>query len=338
MRQFKHAIGIDISKLTFDAAIIINGQKDSMRHRQFKKTKTGLGEFVQWLQPLGVTLNEETIICMEFTGVYNRMLLNFLENTSATIWVEMAVHIKRSLGLQRDKSDKLDAKRIALFCWRNSDEARVWGGIDKDAQKIKDLLAQRDRLVKYKSGLEKPLDEMEKEGLEDIAKELKANQKNVIRQIEASIEKIETTIAKIVGDNKLLGTKAKQVESIKGISHVICWHLIANTNGFECLKNGKALACYCGVAPFSKTSGTTVKGRPKVSNIANKKLKMLLHMAALCAIIHDPEMKKYYARKVAEGKHKMSVLNAVRNKLVLRIAAVQRDGREFEENYVNKAA
>lgn len=338
MEKIIHFVGIDMSKKTFDCSVIINEQKETTKHRQFNKTAEGLEDFRTWLQRLGVMLNEQTLICMEFTGLYNRMVLGYLEKTSAILWVEMAIHIKRSLGLQRDKSDKLDSKRIAIFAWRNQDEKKPWSSLDTDAQKIKDLLAQRDRLVDSQKRLLVPLSEMEQEGLVAEAKELYKLQKPVITQLENSITNIEKVIDKIISSNKDLKNKSEIVKSVKGVGNVICWYLIAFTNGFKELQSGKSLACYCGVAPFSSTSGTSIKGKPRVSHIANKKLKTLMHMAAVCAIKHDKEIKIYYERKIQEGKHKMSVLNAVRNKIVLRVASVLKGDRKYEDNYVSKAA
>lgn len=278
MKKYSSFLGIDLSKLTFDVAVIINGQKENIQHKQFKKTEEGLREFLKWLEQSGVKLDGQTLVCMEFTGLYNRMVLSFLEKTDAVIWVEMAAHIKQSLGLQRDKSDKLDAKRIALFAWRNEDEAHVWGKIDQDTQKIKDLLAQRERLADTKTRLLVPLEEMKQEGLIEAAKQLEAYQKPVITQLDNSINKIEKAIRDIISNNEKLKNKADLVQSVKGVGLIICWYLIAFTNGFEYLKNGKSLACYCGVVPFGNTSGTSVKSKPRVSNIANKKLKSLMHM------------------------------------------------------------
>jgi transposase len=338
MKEYISVLGIDLSKLTFDVAVIINGQKDKVQYRKFRKTEEGLKEFEEWLKQLAVNLDAQTLVCMEFTGLYNHMLLSFLEKTSVTIWVEMAAHIKQSLGLQRDKSDKLDAKRIAIFAWRNQDDVHVWTSVDKDAQKIKDMLAQRERLVDTKSRLLVPLEEMKQEGLNDEAKQLENYQKPVITQLDKSINKIEHAIKEIINSNEKLKTKSELVQSVKGVGMIICWYIIAFTNGFEYLKSGKSLSCYCGVVPFKNTSGTSIKGKAKVSHIANKKLKSLMHMGALSAVKYDPELKAYYERKVKEGKNKMSVLNAVKNKLILRVAAVLRENRKFEENYVHKAA
>ena len=100
------------------------------------------------------------------------------------------------------------------------------------------------------------------------------------------------------------------------------------------LKDTRKLACYCGVAPFEHSSGSSVRGKTKVHYMANKKLKCNLHMASLSAIKLDQDLKKYYERKVAEGKNKMSVLNAVKNKLLARVIAVVNKQQE----YVKKTA
>jgi len=98
------------------------------------------------------------------------------------------------------------------------------------------------------------------------------------------------------------------------------------------------MACYAGVAPFEHRSGTSVRSRTRVSHLANKPLKSLLHMAALSAMQYNKDLQAYYERKVAEGKSKMLVINAVRNKLITRIFACIRDNRKYQENYTRKVA
>ena len=115
---------------------------------------------------------------------------------------------------------------------------------------------------------------------------------------------------------------------------VTATHLIVYTNEFKTMRDGKQLACYCGVAPFEYSSGSSVRGKTKVHYMANKKLKCNLHMASLTAVKLDPDLKAYYERKVAEGKNKMSVLNAVKNKLLARVIAVVNKQQE----YVKKSA
>lgn len=124
------------------------------------------------------------------------------------------------------------------------------------------------------------------------------------------------------------------ITSVVGIGFVTAINLIIHTNGFTMLKDTRKLACYCGVAPFEYSSGSSVKGRTKVHFMANKKLKCNLHMASLTAVKLDADLKHYYERKVADGKSKMSVLNAVKNKLLARVVACVNNQRE----YVKRAA
>jgi transposase len=100
------------------------------------------------------------------------------------------------------------------------------------------------------------------------------------------------------------------------------------------INKGEKLGCYCGVAPFEYSSGSSKRGTTKVHFITNKKLKSNLQMASLTAIKLDDDFKRYYERKCAERKNKMSLLNAVRNKLLARVLACVNNG----ETYVNKAA
>src|SRR5690606_32546247 len=119
---------------------------------------------------------------------------------------------------------------------------------------------------------------------------------------------------------------------------VTAWYLIIITGEFQRITNPKSFACHSGVAPFEHSSGTSIKGRTKVSKLANMRMKTLLHLAALSAVRCNEELKHYYLRKVEEGKNKMSVLNAVRNKLITRAYACIKQQRRFDENFISALA
>jgi transposase len=122
------------------------------------------------------------------------------------------------------------------------------------------------------------------------------------------------------------------ITSVVGIGFVTAINLLVHTNGFTMMRDARKLACYCGVAPFEYSSGTSIRGKTKVHFMANKKLKCNLHMASLTAVKLDAYLKAYYERKVAEGKNKMSVLNAVRNKLLARVVAIVNKQQEYVKN------
>ena len=132
----------------------------------------------------------------------------------------------------------------------------------------------------------------------------------------------------IKGDDRL-NKQYKLIISIKGIGTQTALFIIAYTAGFMKFKNARKFASYIGIAPFPNTSGTSIKGRTKVSHLANKKLKSLLDLCAKSAIQFNPEMKIYYEKRISEGKNKMSTINIIRNKLVARIFAVVERGTAY---------
>jgi transposase len=148
----------------------------------------------------------------------------------------------------------------------------------------------------------------------------------------ASIKNLEAEIRSIIVKYSDLKNNYDLLITVPGIGHLTAVYLICCTNNFAGKISGKQLACYAGVVPFEHSSGISVKGRNKVHPMANKDLKKALHLCALTAIQYYPEFRQYYERKKAEGKHSMSVLNAIRNKIVLRAAAVVNNQKAYVDN------
>ncbi len=167
-----------------------------------------------------------------------------------------------------------------------------------------------------------------------MAKLLTKSIKSSISAIEKDLKNIESKIIDIINEDETLKLLYKLIISVVGIGFVTAINLLVHTKGFTIMKDVRKLACYCGVAPFEYSSGTSIRGKTKVHYMANKKLKCNLHMASLTAVKLDADLKAYYERKVAEGKNKMSVLNAVKNKLLARVIAVVNKQQE----YVKKSA
>ncbi|RYF13413.1 MAG: IS110 family transposase [Flavobacteriales bacterium] len=125
----------------------------------------------------------------------------------------------------------------------------------------------------------------------------------------------------------------KLITSVPGVGPVTGLQIIVSTNEFKSISDSRKLACYSGVAPFEHMSGSSVKRVTRVSNMSNKRLKTLLHTCALSAKRYVPELKGYYDRKVGEGKHKMSVINAIRFKIIGRIFACINNDRLYQMDY-----
>ena len=144
----------------------------------------------------------------------------------------------------------------------------------------------------------------------------------MIANLSKQIDTINTAMQAIINDSNELKETYKLVTSVKGIGMQTAIMMIVFTDNFSKFENWRKFASYCGIAPFPYQSGTSIKGRTKVSHLANKKLKAIINMCAISAIQHNPEMKLYYQKRVLEGKSKMSTVNIIRNKLIARVFAV----------------
>lgn len=329
-------IGIDVSKLTFDASImeVISHQKQAIKTSKFANTEAGLKAFEKWLKALGVSFDEKTLLVIENTGVYHRMLWAFCNKIGLKIHIGNAAHIKWSFGLVRGKSDKVDSIRLCNYAQKQSDELNESPSLNPVFMQLKDLQTSRTRLLKQKSGNEVYLKELKTVSDKAIQKELEKVYKTAIEGLKKSIKAIELLIKKIISEDNSLKKNYKLLISIPGIGDITAIYLIICTNNFAGNISGKQLACYAGVAPFANTSGTSIKGKAKVHKMADKELKRILYMCAMAAINYCPAISHYYQRKTGEGKHPWSVMNAIKNKLILRAVAVVKNQKPYVDNYV----
>jgi transposase len=240
-----------------------------------------------------------------------------------------ALEIKRSVGLKRGKSDKVDAFIISRYGWMNRDRLQPQELSAAVITELKDLVSLRDKLVKDRSGYKARMKEQAA-----TRKYSKSNLQNkvflrMIKQLSAEIKEVEVTIKELIQQDEALLNNYRLLVSIKAIGFVTAIYMLAYTENFRKFLNSRKFACYAGLAPFEHTSGTSLKGKNRLSHYANKKAKCLLNLAASVAIQHNPEMKAYYSKKVKEGKSKMGTLNIIRNKLVDRMFAVIKRGTPY---------
>ena len=330
MKQYNHFFGVDVSKKTVD---ITHAHNQQFIHRQFTNDDDGMEQLMEWLNELNSDF-EDSLFCMEATGLYCFPLTRFLAANSIDIWIEHAAQIKKATALARGKNDKVDSQRIVLYAIKNIERLRLWRPMNATLEKIKHMASLRNRLVETKKKLVTPIKEFEDMGNTAMAKLLTKTIKSSLAAIDKDLKNIEAKIIDIVNEDENLKLLYKLITSVVGIGFVTAINLLVHTNGFTVLKDARKLACYCGVAPFEYSSGSSVRGKTKVHYMSNKKLKCNLHMASLSAVKLDADLKAYYERKVAEGKNKMSVLNAVKNKLLARVVAVVNKQQE----YVKKSA
>ena len=317
-------IGIDISKKTLDICI----KDEKVSYITIENKVQNIKRFFKMYS----TYNP--IVAMENTGKYNWNLLHVLESHSFKVYVISPLHLKKSIGLTRGKNDKVDALRICSFIEKNHQETTQWKPSSLTIRKIKVLLTERAARIKMRKQLKSQRDDYKLMKGISMDKELLKLNLQLVKNIDAQIKNIEKSIEEVISSEAELKNNYKLMKSVPGVGKVLSWIILAKTEGFTIITDPRKMACYSGVVPFDFQSGTSIKRRPGVSRLADKKVKSVLHLGALSAIRNDNELRNYYLRKVEEGKNKMSVINAVRNKIIHRIFAVIKNQNPYQKNLV----
>lgn len=318
-------IGTDVSKLTLD-----HGIHTAMAHC---KTSNDLKGFKAWLKwALSFGSKEDVWVVMEHTGYYSYQFELFLHEQQIRYTKVAALEIKRSVGLVRGKSDKVDALLISRYAWIRKDQLQPQQVSAAAITELKDLISLRDKLVKDRSGYKARMKEQNatrKYAKSHIQTKIQVRK---IKQLTTDIKEVEAAIKKLIDQQEALHNNYKLLVSIKGIGFVTAVYMLAYTDNFSKFLNSRKFSCYAGLAPFEHSSGTSIRSRSRVSHYANKKAKCILNLAASSAIQYNQELKQYYQRRVSEGKSKMGSLNIIRNKLVDRMFAVIKRQTAYQEN------
>lgn len=329
--NYKVFIGIDQSKSSFDATMLLYEDPANAQHKQFENNKKGLAAMVKWMDSFGKFSADEILFCSEHTGIYSLRLSIFLNERRLHLWLENPLQIKRSSGMVRGKNDKADSRMIAEYAFMHHHKARLYRLPSDALLRLKDLLSYRESLIKHQSQL-KSRRTGAKEFTPKISAPVIKSCEKIIRTLEKEIEAVNVQMLAIVNENSELLEKFNLVKSVHGVGKQTALTILVYTNAFTLFDDPRKFSCYCGIAPFEYSSGSSIRGKTRVSHFANKKLKSLLTMCALNTIKKENEFKIYYDRRIKEGKSAMSTINVLRNKIVSRIFAAIKRGTPYVPN------
>ena len=337
MEQIKFFVGTDVSKEWLDMSIVSDGKL--MHHSQIANKAVVVKRWLKQTQKEFGYRYEDTLFSMEFTGLYNHHLLEVLHEQKAMVWLIPGLQISEGStnGLKRGKSDKQDAVRIAMYVTKNLEQVRLWRKPRKVLQQLQTLLMLREKLQKTQHQYETTLKEYKSFSEATVCKMVKETTTAMLKTTKQQLAGVEKEMSCLIQGDEKLQELNEYITSVDGVGMVTAANVLVTTNEFLNISEAKQFACYAGVAPFKDESGK-VKKKQKVSHKANKKMKKLFHLLAMSAIRMKSEMKAYYERKLAEGKNKMSVLNAIRNKIILRIFSCVKHKKLYEKNYVYSLA
>ena len=332
-------VGIDFSKEKIDVAIIFAEglTETSMRlFNEFKNSVSGYKQLVKWVEESSNETEPSLwLFCGENTGAYSKPLCNFLYGRGFDMWLENAKSIKDASGIRRLKSDRTDANMIAEYAMRNNDKAIVYEPLSESLSQLRELFLYRQMVVRHRCSFqvrrgEKRLN-MEKSPVKTM---ISQSGRHIVTELNKEIEKIDKRIAELIDSDEELAQVFTIVTSIPGIGtqNAVC--LMVYTDNFRRFNfDSRKIACYYGIAPFGRDSGTSVHTDPHVHYMANRQIKAMLSQAALSAAKFNPVIASYYSRLIERGKKRQIVLNNVKNKLVHIVTAMVRNKQLFDKDY-----
>jgi len=323
-------IGADLSKKTIDFAT------PQGEHLKVNNDPPGYQELMKWIKKQRLNI-PQVMIVMEHTGLYSHRLEQYLHAQQVSFTKVPAIAIKLSLGIVRGKNDKIDAKRIARYGVEKQASLVAEGPVDKILERLQMLHSTRDRVVRTRASILRAVKEYQETcGLKKTDLII-SSQRRIIKCMTDEIVKLDHEIAKVLSSEPSLKKNNELLQSITSVGQVVALASILTTRNFTRFPNGRKYACYCGTAPFENKSGSSIRGKTKVSHLADKSMKRLLDLAAKTAIQYDKELRDYYLRRTTAGKSKMSTINIVRNKIIHRMFAVIKRQTPFIKDYLQSA-
>lgn len=273
--------------------------------------------------------DDQITFAMEHAGHYGAKLAQLLSDRQMVFYMINPLEIKRSLGVQRGRTDAVGAYRIAPYSINNYHSLVPYVLPAEKLRKLKALMTARERYVKILVNIKNSLKANEILGKTLDLKDLIRMEKKQIKSVDAAIELLEGQMQEIISSSKELKKNYKKVTAVIGVGPITAIKCIIETDNFLKFDNARKFSCHCGLAPFPYQSGSSVNGKTKTHHLRVKSLKAILFKAAGSAVQHDPQLKRYHQRKLAEGKKNLTIINEVDNKIVLRIFAVVKRDEPF---------
>jgi transposase len=321
----KDYVGIDVSKEKVDIRLF-----DSKMDGKFDNKPSGFRKMRSLIEK-HVDKDTELLFCFEHTGLYAVPLQVYLEKENMAYHMVSGLQVKRSLGIQRGKNDRVDARRLAEYAQLHREEIKPQNLQSTHLIRLKYLLSMRSRLVRQRAGFMASIKEYKKCLALANTDVMIHVQQEMIKVLDKQVVKLEKEIRGIIASDTKIQSLFNLATSVKGIGLISATYMIVLTNCFTEFKTWRKFACYAGSAPFEHQSGTSVRGKTRISHYANKQMKAILTNAAQSAIQYSPEIRLYYQKRLKEGKHKKIVVNIIRNKLISRVFAVVRRGTPYVE-------
>jgi transposase len=319
-------LGLDIAKVKFNACLIREAGK--LRHKVFPNTEAGFSQLSAWLSRQG---GERVHACMEATGTYGDSLAAYLHEAGHTVSRVNPAAIKAyaQSHLSRTKNDRVDAALIAGFCVERQPPA--WHPPAPELCELQALVRRLDSLVEMRT--------MEENRLSSgIAVEaVRESVEALLAHLSEQIERTQALIRSHIDSHPGLRRQRELLDTIPGVGEATAAVLLAEVPDIKEYRSARQVAAFAGLVPRERQSGSSIKGRVRLSKIGNARLRKALYFPAVTALRCSPFFQEWAAGLRQKGKSKMAVIGAAMRKLMHLAYGVLKTGRPFDPEWAQKA-
>ncbi len=321
-----HFLGIDIAKEKFNVCLINTSGK--LKHKVFANTAAGFQQLAAWLEKHGAA---RLHACMEATGAYGEALALHLHQAGHTVSVVNPAAIKAFAAsrLSRTKTDQVDAELIARFCV--AQQPLAWTPPASEVRQLQALVRRLEALIEMRT--------MEANRLEAIITidVVKTSVEGHVAYLDQQIEQTQALIRTHINNHPRLKEQSELLDSIPGIGETTAATLLAEITDITQYESARQVAAYAGLVPRERHSGSSVRGRTRLSKIGNSRLRKALYFPAITALRCSPFFKAWAEGLRQRGKCKMSVIGAAMRKLVHLAYGVLKTGKAFDPEWIQNA-
>jgi transposase len=312
-------LGVDVSKLTLDVALIID---EKVKCKEFSNKQEGFVALETWIERQGVS---DLRACMEATGTYSLALATYLHEAGQKVSVVNPAKIKgfAQCELARVKTDKADARLIARYCQRMTPEP--WKPKPKHIREMQEWVHRAEAL--------QGMMQQERNRRQTVSNEIAERVDATITYLNKEIAFAKGEVKRIIKSHPDLLKKQQLLNSIPGVSDATIGRVLSCIDEVHDFDSAKEVSAFVGLNPRHYQSGTSVKGRARISKTGDSKLRKSFYMPALVAMKHNPTVREFCENLSKRGKPKMVVLVAAMRKLLHIIYGVLKNEKPYDPNW-----
>lgn len=319
------SLGVDVAKLKFNVCLIREDGK--LKHKVFPNTASGFSQLSAWLSSHNAA---QVHACLEATGTYSEALATYLADVGHQVSVVNPAAIKAYAGcrLSRTKTDKVDAELIARFCL--TQQPPLWAPPTPEIRTLQALVRRLDALI------EMHVMEQNRLSAGALTNEVAQSVRHHLDFLAAEIKRTEQLIRELINNHPPLKAERDLLLSIPGIGEATTARLLAEIN-FEQHENARSVAAFAGLVPRLRQSGTSLRGKARLSKVGSPRIRHALYFPAVTAIRCNPVIKEWAKSLRERGKCEMQVIGAVMRKLIHLAYGVLKTGKPYDPLHAKNA-